>query len=209
MSQIHSPKAIETRYAGCMFRSRLEARWAVFFDALKVAWEYEPEGFVGIKGEKYLPDFFLPELAAANHPGGGAGVYVEVKGSDAQLKADAQKIASCIDYQQSPLAGHGLLILGQVPEDVKGQRVHHEFYYWYKGIAQTYLSFTNYNQAEFFADPIINGFDYYCENLAEAISCKPHLSRKSIFGWWNINVGDAYTAARSSRFEFGRFGRTI
>jgi hypothetical protein len=38
-------KAIETRYAGCRFRSRLEARWAVFFDALGVKWEYEREGF--------------------------------------------------------------------------------------------------------------------------------------------------------------------
>jgi hypothetical protein len=39
------PKPIETRYAGCRFRSRLEARWAVFFDRLGIAWEYEPEGF--------------------------------------------------------------------------------------------------------------------------------------------------------------------
>ncbi len=33
MSEI---KAIETRYKGYRFRSRLEARWAVFFDALSV-----------------------------------------------------------------------------------------------------------------------------------------------------------------------------
>jgi hypothetical protein len=38
-------KAIETRYKGYRFRSRLEARWAVFFDALGVEWEYEKEGF--------------------------------------------------------------------------------------------------------------------------------------------------------------------
>ena len=38
-------KAIETVYKGYKFRSRLEARWAVFFDALGVEWEYEPEGF--------------------------------------------------------------------------------------------------------------------------------------------------------------------
>jgi len=37
--------AIETRYAGCRFRSRLEARWAVFYDALGIDWEYEPQGF--------------------------------------------------------------------------------------------------------------------------------------------------------------------
>lgn len=38
-------KAIQTRYKGYNFRSRLEARWAVFFDALGIKWEYEPEGF--------------------------------------------------------------------------------------------------------------------------------------------------------------------
>ena len=49
-------RAIETRYKGYRFRSRLEARWAVFFDALDLKWEYEPEGFVTDAGP-YLPDF--------------------------------------------------------------------------------------------------------------------------------------------------------
>lgn len=50
-------KAIETRYKGYRFRSRLEARWAVFFEALGYQWEYEPEGFVMPSGVHYLPDF--------------------------------------------------------------------------------------------------------------------------------------------------------
>lgn len=50
------PRAIETLYAGYRFRSRLEARWAVFFDALGLQWEYEPEGF-DLDGVWYLPDF--------------------------------------------------------------------------------------------------------------------------------------------------------
>lgn len=49
-------KAIETEYAGCRFRSRLEARWAVFFDLVGVGWEYEPEGYELPSGN-YLPDF--------------------------------------------------------------------------------------------------------------------------------------------------------
>ena len=36
---------IETFYKNCKFRSRQEARWAVFFDELSVKWEYEVEGF--------------------------------------------------------------------------------------------------------------------------------------------------------------------
>lgn len=71
-------KAIETEYRGCRFRSRLEARFAVLFDALKVKWEYEKEGFdLGSLGY-YLPDFWLPhtveELAQD-----GWGLWCEIK----------------------------------------------------------------------------------------------------------------------------------
>lgn len=50
-------KAIQTHYKGYKFRSRTEARWAVFFDSIGVDWEYEPEGFVLSDGSRYLPDF--------------------------------------------------------------------------------------------------------------------------------------------------------
>ena len=48
--------AIETSYGGARFRSRLEARWAVFFDEMLIEWEYEPEGYETPDG-RYLPDF--------------------------------------------------------------------------------------------------------------------------------------------------------
>jgi hypothetical protein len=54
-------KAIETKYKGYRFRSRLEARWAVFFDALDIQWEYEKEGYELNVGW-YLPDFWLPQV---------------------------------------------------------------------------------------------------------------------------------------------------
>lgn len=62
-------KPIETRYAGCRFRSRAEARWAVFFDALGIKWEYEAQGFTD-GTHSYLPDFWMPEL----------DTWVEIKG---------------------------------------------------------------------------------------------------------------------------------
>ena len=52
-------KAIETSFKGYKFRSRLEARWAVFFDAMGMDWTYEPEGFHLPNGVMYLPDFFV------------------------------------------------------------------------------------------------------------------------------------------------------
>ena len=47
---------IETRYKGYRFRSRLEARWAVFFDAMGMRWSYETQGYE-FNGVRYLPDF--------------------------------------------------------------------------------------------------------------------------------------------------------
>jgi hypothetical protein len=55
-------KAIETSYKGYRFRSRLEARWAVFFDTLRMRWEYEKEGFDLGEAGWFLPDFWLPEM---------------------------------------------------------------------------------------------------------------------------------------------------
>ncbi len=55
-------KAIDTSYKGYLFRSRLEARYAVLFDRLGINWVHEPEGYEikGI-GKRYLPDFLLRE----------------------------------------------------------------------------------------------------------------------------------------------------
>lgn len=55
---------IPTTYAGVTFRSRLEARWAVFFDWLGVRWDYESEPFRLSDGSGYLPDFWLPNWRA-------------------------------------------------------------------------------------------------------------------------------------------------
>lgn len=52
-------KAIDTIYRGYKFRSRLEARWAVFLDRVGLQWEYEFEGFALPSGY-YLPDFYFP-----------------------------------------------------------------------------------------------------------------------------------------------------
>lgn len=65
-------KAIETQYKGYRFRSRLEARWAVVFDALGLEWVYEPQGFDLGDAGKYLPDFHVKWF-------GADGAYVEIK----------------------------------------------------------------------------------------------------------------------------------
>lgn len=68
-------KAIPTPYGGTIFRSRLEARWALFFDQLGIKWEYEMLGFKLRRPTwkkrtiSYIPDFHLPD----------DDVWVEVK----------------------------------------------------------------------------------------------------------------------------------
>lgn len=57
---IDTTKPIMTLYEGVYFRSRLEARWARFFDSLEEPWLYESEGFDIPRMGYYLPDFYLP-----------------------------------------------------------------------------------------------------------------------------------------------------
>jgi hypothetical protein len=92
-------KPIETHYKGYRFRSRLEARWAVFFDALQIRWDYESEGFE-LGAVKYLPDFFLPELR----------MFVEVK----RDKANSNEIQKA---KQLMLAlGYPVLVTQGMPD---------------------------------------------------------------------------------------------
>lgn len=65
---------IQTYYKDYHFRSRLEARWAVFFDTLGIQYHYEPEGF-DLDGVYYLPDFYLDDYK----------IYVEIKPFDKDI----------------------------------------------------------------------------------------------------------------------------
>lgn len=95
-----SVRAIETEYKGYRFRSRLEARWAVFFDALGIRYEYEREGFELPSGTRYLPDFFLPDI--------NGGIYVEVKGQ--MDDSSYLKIVEFWEHGNAPL-----YVLGGIP----------------------------------------------------------------------------------------------
>lgn len=95
-------KPIETRYNGYTFRSRLEARWAVFFDKAGIQYQYEPQGFTD-NVEMYLPDFYLSQW----------DTYAEVKGDEERYHNDLNKIYKIIKGKKSPI--RRLLILGNIP----------------------------------------------------------------------------------------------
>lgn len=89
-------KAISTSAYGCYFRSRLEARFAVFFTKTGWEWQYEPEGYQLPSGF-YLPDFWV------KMPDGDR--FVEVKQFDPTdlERTKAQELANC--------SGHNVTIL--------------------------------------------------------------------------------------------------
>jgi hypothetical protein len=66
-------KAKETTYNGRTFKSRLEARWACFFDRVGWTWDYEPFEIGGI-----YPDFCI-RCSSSAYP--CSGIIIEVKPS--------------------------------------------------------------------------------------------------------------------------------
>lgn len=96
-------RGIPTLYKGTLFRSRLEARWAVMFDSFGWPWAYEPVDLAW-----YIPDFLLTFDA------GHIAVEIKPEMTIAALGAYAQRmVLSGWDSE--------LLVLGAaVHEDVIG-----------------------------------------------------------------------------------------
>lgn len=223
-------KAIETYYKGYHFRSRLEARWAVFFDTLGLPWKYEDQGYqkeiydedapiagadpgseqYGSKIVRYLPDFFLPRRY------GEEGIFVEVKGDKNALKKDWWKHSQIHDYggvlpnfANSIGKNIGLLLLSEIPEPSSSKIYFHPILQHYKGLVKSYGSFTPY------------GFEVVKQShLASLLNVDPIYGLDSSDEDWDIDtrqahvhrhyptVVDAYAAARSARFEHGQSGAT-
>lgn len=97
--------AIPTPYRGHVMRSRLEARWAAFFDVLGLPWDYEPQGYE-LDGLRYLPDFWLPTVRSRGVSG---GIYFEVK-PEAPTEAEERKARMLAHVRQRPV-----LIAGRAP----------------------------------------------------------------------------------------------
>ncbi len=201
-------KPIETEYNGYKFRSRLEARWAVFFDAAGIEYEYEPDGYQGCDGIKYLPDFKLRD-----------GVFVEVKGSDEMLERDFKKLSAAIDFRATPVSD-GLLVLGQIPnpDEVSWDSLPIFSYLWHReGVVCDYAAFTGRKRK-----PIAYGMDAITKSMLTigtkydvdytaywnpkpaAVTTKTRLmTLDGIKSDATERLRDAYKKARQARFEFG------
>jgi hypothetical protein len=221
--------AIQTEYQGHLFRSRLEARWAVFFDYLGIKWSYEPEGFeVGFGNDclrRYLPDFFLPDL----------GVWVEVKGDNSTM--DWTLIGDACDWEGCHLPqwskrhqregkGSGVLVLGPIPSEqhTSQQEIVHPFVY----SSDTFCGGVTFSYAKFYLKETFTevlerywalSVFYFGEDGYGTYSCRSkalylddtysihYRTAPNSEPWWQIQR--AYRAARSARFEHGYSGATL
>lgn len=184
-------RAIETEYKGYRFRSRLEARWAVFFDACGVKWEYEPEGFDLGDGIYYLPDFLLRNFFDNSDVDytGSADLWIEVKG--VMTKTDAEKILRFSGSEP-------ILVVTNIPE---GDDI------W--DIVQYAVDLSN-DDDHFYANVHPFNLETIYGNNCGALPCVNKHGRFHIQGVGNARAMDdidpkiterAYRLARQARFE--------
>ena len=180
-------KAIETVYNGYRFRSRLEARWAVFFDALGIEYQYESEGF-DVSGTWYLPDFFLPSQPSRDVY--VPSMYVEIK--PASLPRKQTKLFGRFGSIECPLA----LICGQ-PYGVFGA------FEWFDD------SDFEYTIEVFEGDVSFHwGKSWFLEGRRTNIITFEGewggvCGDEERTGWVGPRIVSAYCAARQARFEHG------
>lgn len=202
-------RAIETRYAGCHFRSRLEARWAVLFDHLGIQWEYEPQGFQIFGDHYYLPDFYLP----------ATGTWVEVKGTFGPT--ELATIVNAVDYggalpgiTDGSYTERGLLLLGPIPRLRPNEWPHHSLFVHRKGVERELavfhpkhgLTHTGRDTPDAWT---ANGHTTEPVNPTHAGQILTPPSAFSSPGNLIVHeVQHAYRAARAARFEHGQNGTT-
>lgn len=200
-------QAIETRYAGCVFRSRLEARWAVFFDELGIEWEYEPQGFnlpwrlTFAEGViRYLPDFYLPSLKT----------WVEVKGSWSE--AECRQFLNAAAALSAPDGGCGevdVALVSSIPNPDTWRRWRPVLLHMHKGDLDA--SPALFDRGGCHADGVtiardVGGPDAYLSDDMKSM-LQGFVSRT---GLYYAAADDRYcaalNAARSARFEHGHSG---
>lgn len=193
-------KAIETEYNGYKFRSRLEARWAYFFDLLGIEYEYEPEGIEIDEKTKYLPDFFLPHFHCF--------FEVKRKGLSKEEKDRAIKRISwgmhCSEWAGMICYGdpvdNEIYIYCQESDDGGGGSYEGEVTFGLHPLnSEPYLfALNDWRERDFYT-----GFDTF-QWIPMATSEHGHYEEKTVI---NNLVKDCRIKARQARFEYGQTPR--
>lgn len=192
-------KPIETNYGGYRFRSRLEARWAVFFDAMGIEWEYEPQGYLLENGSTYLPDFYLPYF----------NVYAEVKGGEWLSDGDASRLKQ-FALERDWVAKHtrksreiAVLVLGNIPRRSRQVFLTAAADNW----LECYFGTEGGNLTLFTEGAIwpLDDIARYCEEWEPGMG-RYRINRGVGTSHWRkapLGIDRAYSKARKARFEHG------
>lgn len=169
-------QAIETHYKGYRFRSRLEARWAVFFEALGIEWEYEKEGYI-VDGKPYLPDFWLPDFG-----------FIEIKG---EYPTDNEQLK--LQLLADGIGCTAYIFFGNLPDPA-------DTGIWRTDSALIVSPYWD-NHYTWCACQVCGKLGIQFEGRAGRI-CK-HTDNDKGYGYDDPRIIDAYETARSARFEHG------
>ncbi len=168
-------KAIETVYNGYKFRSRLEARWAVFFDTLGIKYGYEYEGY-DLDGLWYLPDFWLHK----------DGCFIEIKPSELTKQEVCKAEQLTIKSQRPCFVFTGSVGLG---EHTIAACMPSIGWFIYDKLAVCTLCNSLWLVAS------------YTDQFTHPYDCAHLEASQPVFNHPRLIA--AYTAARSARFEHG------
>jgi hypothetical protein len=190
-------RAIETWHNGRLYRSRTEARWAVFFEALREPFEYELEGFVlapvpmddinidpSIYWDEedvfYVPDFWLPRSQQ----------WIEVKpdiGDEGYDRLTLEK-AHRLAYH----SGYAVRILCGTPGFVCPYQ-EHPSYRGYIPSDYMYLWCECQNCGAV-------GLEF--EGRSERLSCKHGTGNDKGYNWRTDRLQEAFETAAKHRFDW-------
>lgn len=175
---VNKLEAIETIYGGYRFRSRLEARWAVFFDSMVFQWRYEDEGFKLPSGY-YLPDFWFPQVS----------MFGEVKPD--VFKERELRLA----HELAEVSGHGVILLEGLPDCRMYWTVFPPGHYIDGQLSDVMWDGHRYWESE--------SRLYECSGITDYPTVHRLHEEHDTYG---CNCCDAVQAARSARFEYGERG---
>lgn len=195
-------KAIQTEYKGYLFRSRLEARWAVFFDACGVKWEYEPEGLVLSDNNYYLPDFYLSDFRC----------YFEVKRKSIKGTDKAESVVWKISNGQYTNSWAGIICFGDPMDD--------DLYIYCQetddGGGGTYEDQVTIGIHPVSKKPYLlafndrrerNFYTYFGENMESIPMLTTEYGKYNYDDFVNSRILQARRLARQARFEYGETPR--
>jgi len=198
-NQYRPMEPIETEYKGYRFRSRLEARWAVFFEYLGIDWQYEPEGFEFENGTRYLPDFYLPDTYSA----ASDDTYVEVKPNG---KADTKGWDfTSKEHEEEREFSFSLILLSGQPRAVSERYWSAFREEWRERVEFDYEGHLCYDMSHYFCVcPVCRSLGFEFNGRAERIQCGCSISETHTRD--DDMLLEAYNAASKARFEHGENG---